>query len=521
MKKSLGVLLVSIFMILWFNQMMIASFEEEQQSSSLETPFINKFIALADISILKHHADSNILIGNDENPLLIFRGESRDLRFAKIINWVTQLSIIDEPTVANENAFVLDQYGNPVICYSDNDGSAENLKVTQPLADSDEWETNRVHTSGSTGIECDMAIDSEGFFHISHFQWNGATLLYTTNKSGAWETIQIAEDASWQKTAIEIDSEDGVHIIYGFSGQLFHAFQNGANWDTEYIDSGDNPEATIDDNNNLHITYDKSGDLYYGTNDSDSWVSKLVINDIEVGRDHYITLDNKNAPYISYRDAIKGGLYYAFLNNEDFTTELVDKRFEAGRSNSIAIDQAGFIHISYRYDTGNWSILEAVWTNNNGEIFAAGHQGIHIAHYYDGKWHEVTIPDFSANFYDVFGFGDDVYIVGSLGTLVHYDGTQWEKLSAGPLSALHGVWVSPSGLVYTVGGEGSIYQYNGVTFEPMTSNTSMTLKAVWGIDDNHIFAVGVDGTILHYDGNSWSEMNSGTSKTLQDVLESR
>ncbi len=120
--------------------------------------------------------------------------------------------------------------------------------------------------------------------------------------------------------------------------------------------------------------------------------------------------------------------------------------------------------------------------------------------------------------YGVWSFGpNDVYAVGTRGTLMHYDGSTWSVVQTVTPNGLNDVWGSASNDVFAVGAAGTIVHYDGTSWSTMTSGTTETLYSVWGSGPTDVFAVGNAGKILHYNGSVWSTMTSGTTKNLCDV----
>ena len=83
--------------------------------------------------------------------------------------------------------------------------------------------------------------------------------------------------------------------------------------------------------------------------------------------------------------------------------------------------------------------------------------------------------------------------------------TSWsiEHPAAWPLN---GVWGTSSSDLFAVGMIGTILHYEGTEWSDMTSGTTQGLYAVWGTSSSDVYAVGTYGVILHYDGTQWSEM---------------
>jgi hypothetical protein len=111
----------------------------------------------------------------------------------------------------------------------------------------------------------------------------------------------------------------------------------------------------------------------------------------------------------------------------------------------------------------------------------------------------------------------DVYVVGGIGLILHYDGSGWSTMNSGSGAILRGVWGASSSDVYAVGSEGTILHYDGTGWTQKVSGTARWLEAVWGTSESDIYAVGQDGTILHYDGTRWTSMTSSAYGWLRAV----
>jgi hypothetical protein len=152
-----------------------------------------------------------------------------------------------------------------------------------------------------------------------------------------------------------------------------------------------------------------------------------------------------------------------------------------------------------------------VWGSAADDVFAVGE--VYGIDHYDGTgWKRVSGHDASGHFFDIWGTsGTDVFTVGQHGRIRHYDGTNWRDLvEVGTRTAvLLGVWGSTADDVYAVGyepapslPEGIILHYDGTSWHEM-ERPSVALGAVWGTSSDNIFAVGSNGTILRYDGKNW------------------
>ncbi|MCP4714236.1 MAG: hypothetical protein GY868_03890, partial [Deltaproteobacteria bacterium] len=101
--------------------------------------------------------------------------------------------------------------------------------------------------------------------------------------------------------------------------------------------------------------------------------------------------------------------------------------------------------------------------------------------------------------------------------IMHYDGTEWTHTETGINADLFDIWGSAADNVFAVGTDGTILHYDGTLWQTMESPTSQDLYSIWGSGPQSIYAVGDQGTILNFNGSSWSEMTGPTTKALNHV----
>ncbi len=160
--------------------------------------------------------------------------------------------------------------------------------------------------------------------------------------------------------------------------------------------------------------------------------------------------------------------------------------------------------------------LEAVWGTSASEVYVVGSAGT-IVRYNGAVWSAMTSGT-TQMLEGVWGTSSSAtYAVGYSGTILRYNGTSWGAMTSGTASILFNVWGTSGSDIYTVGDGGAILHYNGTAWSAMTSGTSQRLLGVWGTSSSDVYAVGYSGTILHYSGATWSAMTSGTTNTLYDV----
>ena len=71
-------------------------------------------------------------------------------------------------------------------------------------------------------------------------------------------------------------------------------------------------------------------------------------------------------------------------------------------------------------------------------------------------------------------------------------------MNSGTLEDLLDVWGNADDRVFMVGTNGIILYYNGNDWKQMASGTQYTLRDVWGLSENNVFAVGHSGAILRF-----------------------
>ena len=110
---------------------------------------------------------------------------------------------------------------------------------------------------------------------------------------------------------------------------------------------------------------------------------------------------------------------------------------------------------------------------------------------------------------------DDVFAVGSRGTILHYDGTKWSQMQSGTKNNLEGVWGTASDDVFTVGDGGTILHYDGDKWSSMKGGKDELFLSVGGTGPDDVYAVGQGsggtggvGIIFRYDGKTWTEVNT-------------
>lgn len=100
-----------------------------------------------------------------------------------------------------------------------------------------------------------------------------------------------------------------------------------------------------------------------------------------------------------------------------------------------------------------------------------------------------------------------------------YDGTNWHEQAGRTFmhTWLQGVFALGTRHVWAVGTHGTILFFDGSDWSKQSSGTQVELRGVSACDPEHVWAVGDKGTILFYDGSSWKKQDSGTGAGFMGV----
>jgi hypothetical protein len=96
-----------------------------------------------------------------------------------------------------------------------------------------------------------------------------------------------------------------------------------------------------------------------------------------------------------------------------------------------------------------------------------------------------------------------VWVVGSKGMLLGYDGSAWRSFDSGTEEDLLSVSSRGPEHAWAVGRKGTIRFFNGSEWVSQDGGTTRTLFSVFALDQAHVWAVG-DGVALFFDGNRWT-----------------
>ena len=169
-----------------------------------------------------------------------------------------------------------------------------------------------------------------------------------------------------------------------------------------------------------------------------------------------------------------------------------------------------------REDFGGLGVpeLQTAWGIGD-RIFATGDEGFFL---YDGEhWGKLANGSDidTADILDMFGTSEnDVFAVGSGGSIVHFDGAVWQAMDSGTEETLVGVWASGPDDVYAVGDHETVLYYDGSSWSELFGSGLVDYLGVTGFDGEQIVALRDDGAVTFSDGVSWRPEPGGDLQAM-------
>lgn len=241
--------------------------------------------------------------------------------------------------------------------------------------------------------------------------------------------------------------------------------------------------------------------------------------------------DDEEFPWILFYPAITGvkrvvptdSLWHLIASSPDSSG--APAIWAASGDNAFAGGSNGII---YHFDGKRWTPMEKftsdsiryIWGFNNNDFYAVTDPTIYdnsnIYHYNGNSW---ELMKGSPVGWSIWGTGPTDLFVAANGEVYHYDGSTWTTMII-PESAkavtLWEIWGAAGDDVFVVGNKGIILHYNGTEWSTMNSNTIGNIWEVWGTASNNVYAITLN-TVLHYDGKGWSEFSINIDYPYDDL----
>jgi len=253
------------------------------------------------------------------------------------------------------------------------------------------WYIETVDAVGVIGRYCSLALDPEGYPHISYSDWTHRDLKVAhLDGSGlqgqSWRIEVIDEEGevgAW--TFLAIDQDGRPHISYMGNWSLKYAWYDGVSrvrvtdrraWQIETVDdsriTGYYSSLARDEAGLPHIAYQDRESLVLkyahaeGTtpHTGRAWQIETVDDTEQVGRYPSLALDRQDHPHIAYGHGGNGDLKYAHYDGANWHIEVVDDSGVSSSFISLALDTAGRAHISY-FDSLHYNLKYARRSESN------------------------------------------------------------------------------------------------------------------------------------------------------------
>jgi len=133
----------------------------------------------------------------------------------------------------------------------------------------------------------------------------------------------------------------------------------------------------------------------------------------------------------------------------------------------------------------------------------------------DGLCWEAPLP-FGMNLRDVSAVAaNDVWAVGAMGTILHYDGTRWSITPSGTLEDLQGISASPGNNAWIAGGNnGLVLRWNGTSWGPVTTGSNVFTTGVYSDGPASVIVTELSAFALHYAAaGAWTRRQAASRTT--------
>lgn len=177
-----------------------------------------------------------------------------------------------------------------------------------------------------------VAVDSNNHVHIIYTDANyGYHLVYIDDVSGSWSTPITIGQCNGLGIAIAVDSHNNVDVAYSNDTSLMFATNAGGSWVNSTVNNsgyaGIQLSMAIDHNDHVGIAFSEieSGLVRYATNDGGSWAIGNVTPAGDTETSPSLAFDSANHPYVAcYSYGIDTGLVIHANTTGTWTTTVVD-----------------------------------------------------------------------------------------------------------------------------------------------------------------------------------------------------
>jgi hypothetical protein len=363
--------------------------------------------------------DRSLQLDQDGYPHVAFGGDHLYYAWHDGNEW-TYTTVDPQRAVGAYASLALDGSGKPHIAYHD-EGNGD---LKHAWDDGSVWHVEVVDTVGTWHGHgfASLELDEENQPHVSYFDYASGELKYARHDGTVWHLETIANPTGGDArdlSALALDSADQPHIIY-FDDGLVHAWHDGADWQTEPVDSGVNllgsPSLALDGADQAHISYFDgyiAYDLKYAARSGSGWHIETI--DESGGWHSSLALDDAGRPHVSY--FVNGSLRYTWFDGAQWQMKTITSGdiTTTGWGTALALeDGTGHARVLYRstessirlanWDGVTWQSETVAFSRDTGlstALVLDGSDRPHISYYgdglrygwYDGATWQVEIVD--------------------------------------------------------------------------------------------------------------------------------
>jgi hypothetical protein len=216
--------------------------------------------------------------------------------------------------------------------------------------DANGWHISMVDSAGNVGQYTSIAVDANGYPHISYYDATNSALKYAYQDATGWHISRVDGGNVGQYTSIAVDANGYPHISYydATNSALKYAYQDATGWHISRVDGGN------------------------------------------VGQYTSIAVDANGYPHISYYDATNKALKYAWVPSTILTasasptTATVNQNFTINGTLSVGTAGIGSQTITLQNSTDNatWNNVTTTVTDANGNYQFGDNESVANTYYY-------------------------------------------------------------------------------------------------------------------------------------------
>jgi formylglycine-generating enzyme required for sulfatase activity len=288
-----------------------------------------------------------------------------------------QIECVDCPKTfwTTQSSLELDDAGYPHIVYG-----KENLYYAGFTGTY--WNLQTIDPSLRVGSEASLAIDEQGYSHISYVDTKNEEIKYAFQDQSGWHIQSLESQVPFGTPAsLTLDSKGYPHITLSSGSNLRHAYQDVTGWHDQIIDNqgSQHPSMDIDSSDRVHISYfNNDNELQYAHQVNSDWFIETFEIEGEYGEATSLSLDNSGFPHISYIIRYENGnnrdLKYAYQNPEGkWIIQTVISKESISYGLALQMDANKYAHVSYVDQNGD---LAYAYQNGSGWNFEVVFQGM-------------------------------------------------------------------------------------------------------------------------------------------------